>query len=102
MEFTTLTEKEFNKFIKDHPQSSFLQTIELANLKKELGNIPHILGIKKDKKVVAATIILEEKSILLTPSFNRSLTIGSNSFRTDKSPPWNTTLNFCLSNKLCL
>lgn len=63
MEFTTLTEKEFNKFIKNHSQSSFLQTIELANLKKELGNIPHILGVKKDKKVLAATIILEEKSI---------------------------------------
>lgn len=63
MKFTLLTEKEFNKFIKNHQQSSFLQTIELANLKKELGSIPHILGVKKDKKIVAATIILEEKSI---------------------------------------
>ena len=33
MEFTTLTEKEFIKFSKNHPQASFLQTIELANLK---------------------------------------------------------------------
>jgi len=64
MEFTTLTEKEFIKFSKNHPQASFMQTIELANLKKELGNIPHILGVKEKGKVVAATIILEEKSIL--------------------------------------
>ena len=64
MEFTTLTEKEFIKFSDKHPQSSFLQTIELANLKKELGSIPHIVGIKENKKVLAATIILEEKSIL--------------------------------------
>ena len=64
MEFTTLTEKEFIKYSKNHPQASFLQTIELANLKKELGNIPHILGVKEKGKVIAATIILEEKSIL--------------------------------------
>lgn len=64
MEFTTLTEKEFIKFYEKHPQSSFLQTIELANLKKELGSIPHIVGVKEDKKVLAATIILEEKSFL--------------------------------------
>lgn len=64
MKFTTLTEKEFIKFSKNNPQSSFLQTIELANLKKELGSIPHIVGVKENEKVVAATIILEEKSIL--------------------------------------
>ena len=63
MKFTTLTEEEFRKFIKDYPQSSFMQTIELANLKRELGDIPHIVGVKKKNKVVAATIILEEKSI---------------------------------------
>ena len=36
-----------------HPQASFLQTIELANLKEELGNIPHILGVKEKGKVLA-------------------------------------------------
>lgn len=64
MEFTTLTTKEFTQFSEKHPQASFMQTIELANLKKELGSIPHILGVKENKKILAATIILEEKSIL--------------------------------------
>jgi len=63
MEFTVLTEKEFTKFSKNHPQASFLQTIELSNLKKELGSIPHIVGVKENNKVIAATIILEDKSI---------------------------------------
>ena len=64
MEFTTLSEKEFEEFIKNHPQSSFMQTVELANLKRDLGDIPHFLGVKKKNKVIAATLILEEKSIL--------------------------------------
>ena len=41
-----------------------MQTIELANLKKELGSIPHIVGVKEKNKVIAATIILENKAIL--------------------------------------
>ena len=51
MEFTTLSEKEFEEFIKNHPQSSFMQTVELANLKRDLGDIPHFLGVKKKNKV---------------------------------------------------
>ena len=45
MEFTSLTENEFTKFVNNHPQSSFMQTVELAKLKEELGGIPHFLGI---------------------------------------------------------
>ncbi len=69
MEFTTLSEKEFEEFIKNHPQSSFMQTVELANLKRDLGDIPHFLGVKKKNKVIAATLILEEKSILGSKTF---------------------------------
>ncbi len=64
MEFTTLTEKEFRDFTSNYEQASFMQTVELANLKRELGSIPHFVGVKKGKKVVAATLILEENSIL--------------------------------------
>ena len=64
MEFTTLTEQEFTKFAKNHPQASFMQTIELANLKEELGGIPHIVGVKEKNKVIAATIIVENKALL--------------------------------------
>ena len=69
MEFTTLTEKEFRDFTKNYEQTSFMQSIELANLKKELGSIPHLVGVKKNKKVIAATLILEEKSILGQKTF---------------------------------
>ncbi|MBR4262773.1 MAG: peptidoglycan bridge formation glycyltransferase FemA/FemB family protein [Bacilli bacterium] len=69
MEFTTLTEKEFRDFTKDYEQTSFMQSIELANLKRELGSIPHLVGVKKNKKVIAATLILEEKSILGQKTF---------------------------------
>lgn len=64
MIFTELTEKEFRDFVYKHEQASFLQTIEVMNLKKELGSIPYLLGVKKNKKVVAATLILQDKSIL--------------------------------------
>ncbi len=64
MKFTILTDEEFATFIAHHPQSSFMQTIELANLKRDLGDVPYLVGVKKDDKVVAATLILEEKSLL--------------------------------------
>lgn len=82
MEFTKLTEKEFKTFSSHHPQESFLQTIELVNLKKDLGSIPHILGVKEKNKVVAATIILEEKSILGYKTFYapRGFLIDYNNF----------------------
>lgn len=69
LEFTELSKEEYKKFYDKHPQASFMQSIELGNLKEELGDISHYLGIKKDKKVVAATLILEEPSILGYKSF---------------------------------
>ena len=69
MEFTTLTEKEFRNFTKNYDQTSFMQSIELANLKRELGSVPHFVGVKKNNEVVAATLILEDKSILGQKTF---------------------------------
>lgn len=64
LNFTKIKRDEFEKFVSNYDQASFLQTVELANLKEELSDVPHFLGVKKDKKLVAATILLEEKSIL--------------------------------------
>lgn len=67
--FVNLSEDEFRNFIKKHEQSSFMQTIELGNLKKELGDLYYLFGVKEKNNVVAATLILEEPSILGYKSF---------------------------------
>lgn len=68
-EFVILSENQFYTFSTEHEYESFMQTVELANLKKELGDIPHFLGVKEKGKIVCATLILEENSILGYKSF---------------------------------
>lgn len=68
MELVVLSEKEYSKFYKSNDQSSFMQSIELGHLKKEYGDIVHLVGIKKDKKIIAASLILESKTF-----FNKSI-----------------------------
>jgi len=58
MEFIELTKDEFKKFADNHPQISFYQTKEWADLKSENGWVNYYVGIKKDKKIVAATLLL--------------------------------------------
>ena len=69
MEFKVLTEDEFRKFSTKHKYESFMQTVELGNLKKELGDIVHYVGVEKENKLVAAALLLEEKSILGKKTF---------------------------------
>lgn len=64
MEFGILTDKEYKDFAYKHEQASFMQTLELRDLKEDTGDKTHLLGVKKKGKVVAATLILEENSIL--------------------------------------
>ena len=64
MKFTTLTEKEYRSFLENNPRASFMQTVELSNLKKELGSKIHFVGIKKDEKIIAGSLILEDSTIL--------------------------------------
>lgn len=68
-EFVTLREDEFYVFSKDHPQASFMQTVPLGNLKLELGDKVYYLGVKEGKKILCATLLLEEPSILGRKSF---------------------------------
>ncbi len=69
MNFTILTEKEFQTFARKHPQSSFYQTINWGKLKKENGWTPHLLGVKDGKKVIAATLLLEKNTPLKKKMF---------------------------------
>ena len=62
MEFKQLNEYEFKSYIKDSPYTSFMQTPELAHLKEESGNIIHYVGVLKEGKIVAASLLLESKS----------------------------------------
>lgn len=64
MKFTTLTEKEFTTFADNHPLITFHQTVKWANLKKKNGWQGHFVGIKDNKEVIAATLLLEKKTPL--------------------------------------
>ena len=68
-EFAVLRENEFYTFSHKHPQESFMQTVQLGNLKKELGDEIHYLGVKENSKIICATLILEEPSIMGKKSF---------------------------------
>ena len=69
MEFKVLTKEEFKKFSASHEQESFLQTIELGDLKEELGDVTHYVGVVDKKRIIAATLLLEEKSIMGKKTF---------------------------------
>ena len=60
MKLVNLSKKEFKKFADKHPQITFHQTEEWANLKKTNGWDAYYLGLKDDKKVVAGAMILSK------------------------------------------
>lgn len=64
MEFSILTEMEYRKFLDNNSMASFMQTVELSNLKKELGSKVHFVGVKKKKEIIAGSMILEDSTIL--------------------------------------
>ena len=64
MEFLVLNEKDYKNFYDNYSDSSFMQSIELSHLKKEYGNVIHLVGVKQNGKIVAASMILESKTIL--------------------------------------
>lgn len=64
MEFIILTDDEYRQFLDGNDMASFMQTVELSNLKKELGSKIHFVGVKQNKKIVAGSMILEDSTIL--------------------------------------
>ena len=64
MEFKVLTEEEYKTFTTNNPKVAFMQTVELAHLKKDLGSTIHYVGIIKDNKIIAASLLLEDSTIL--------------------------------------
>ncbi len=62
MKFTELKEEEFQTFAQNHPQASFYQTKNWANLKEENGWKKHYIGVKEKEKIIAATLLLSKKT----------------------------------------
>ena len=60
-----LTPEEFNEFSKNSNQGTFFQSSYWGELKSFTGWTYHMVGLKKDNKVVAATLLLGKKIPLL-------------------------------------
>lgn len=59
MEFTILTPTEFTKFETKNPFGNFSQSAERAELRKKMGFSTHLLGVKENKKVLLAALLVE-------------------------------------------
>ncbi|MBR5370177.1 MAG: peptidoglycan bridge formation glycyltransferase FemA/FemB family protein, partial [Bacilli bacterium] len=58
MQLTILSKEEFKKFADKHPQITFHQTQEWANLKKINGWNSYYVGLKDNNKIVAGALLL--------------------------------------------
>ena len=61
MEFTELTEDEYEKFWETHPLKTFLSAPEIGHLREKNSWDLKYVGIKKDKSLVAATMLVSIK-----------------------------------------
>ena len=62
MKLVEISKEEFKKFADSHPQITFHQTEEWANLKKENGWDSHYVGLKNEKdKIVAGALLLSKQ-----------------------------------------
>lgn len=57
MEFLELTEDEFTNFADNHPLKSFLQTKQIAEIKKINGSDIYYVGVKNNNEIIAGTMI---------------------------------------------
>ena len=60
MKLTTLSKEEFKKFADNHPQITFHQTEEWANLKKVNGWDSYYVGLKEDDEIIAGALLLSK------------------------------------------
>ncbi len=59
MNFTELTDEEFRKFVDTQDTKNFFQTIMMKERMEKEGIPVYVVGVKKDDKVVAASLIAE-------------------------------------------
>lgn len=58
MNFVELKEQEFRSFLDKHPLKTFLQTPEIGKLRKKNGWNVNYVGVKEDKKILCATMLV--------------------------------------------
>lgn len=61
MNFQEITEKEYRTFWENHPLKTFLSSPEISKLREKQGWNTYFVGVKKDKKLIAATMLLNHK-----------------------------------------
>ena len=61
MDFVELTEKEYQKFWEKHPLKTFLSAPKIAKLREKSNWKAYFVGVKENKKVVAAALLLSHK-----------------------------------------
>ena len=61
MKFQEITEKEYINYWKNHPLKTFLSSIEISKLRKKRNWETNYVGVKEDKKLIAATMLLSHK-----------------------------------------
>ena len=61
MKFQEITEKEYRDFWEEHPLKTFLSAPEISKLREKSNWTTYYVGVKEDKKVVAATMLLSHK-----------------------------------------
>ena len=72
MEFVELTEKEYDSFVKRHEQETYMQTLDLKRFKENNNIKCYLVGVKDNKKVVAATLLYSVGSFLKKKRFYSS------------------------------
>ena len=61
MEFTEITEKEYEKYWTNHPLKTFLSAPKISKLREKNNWKSYFVGVKENKKIVAATMLLSHK-----------------------------------------
>lgn len=60
MKFQEITEKEYRTYWENHPLKTFLSAPEISKLREKSNWETSYVGVKKDKKIIAATMLLSQ------------------------------------------
>lgn len=63
MRFNVLNETEFRAYVEHNPNASFMQTVQYAKLREELGSKVHFVGVQKENKIIAGAMLLENSTL---------------------------------------
>ena len=61
MEFLEITEEEYRVFWETHPLKTFLSAPEISKLREKSGWKTYFLGVRNEKKLIAATMVFAHK-----------------------------------------